>query len=141
MTDTDAVPPPLWVILPEQFVAVRCSFDRGHTSTMDFRAFSLCGDADSGWELIHNCNPYPLADWQLVEAEIDGGLKWDGCINWQTNPSCMMHGCGPGHIGQVTAIFQTVYHIGKRHMSLLDDEVPPLPEGAIEIAEVTGADA
>ena len=53
----------------------RVEMDR-HELHCDFRLFELdyCGEKP---------------DW-IVE----GFVKWDGCSNWMTNPSCMQHFCG-----------------------------------------------
>ena len=125
------VPAPSWVILPEHDYAIRFSFDHGHASAMTFRVYAsqLIGTGI----FIGEDYAQSLADWDDAFCVINGTLKWDGCINWQTNPVCMVHGCSPSHMDDLTAIFQTVYRIGKRHMDLLGDEVKPLPEGALEI--------
>lgn len=137
---------PHWVILPATFNAIRfhariTSANDGSPSAISFHVFSVCQSvsadgADTTWELIDCGNTWPLDQWQEAFCEIDGDVKWDGCINWQTNPDTMMHGCGPRHVDQIQAIFATVYHVAKRHMDLLGDEVPPMPDGAIEITEI-----
>lgn len=110
--------------------------------TLRFRVFSVCQYWEPGydvtkqgqWELIRFGETAPISAWKEAENdEISGWLKWDGCINWQTNSDCMAHGCGPGMIEALRDVFAVVYRIGKRHFDLLGDEVPPMPDGAIEI--------
>lgn len=43
------------------------------------------------------------------EVVIRGSLKWDGCINWETDPDCMMHNCGMDSIRELTACFERLY--------------------------------
>lgn len=131
---------PAWIILTEQMIAIRFSFDYGHKCTMAFRVFDACqafpfGSDEGAWQLTDCGETYALDKWQDAFCTIDGDLKWDGCINWQTNPECMMHGCGSNHVEQITAIFQTIYHVGKRHMDFLGDAVPAMPKGALELMD------
>jgi hypothetical protein len=135
MSESETIPAPAWVILTKHMLAIRFSFDYGHLSTMSFRVFLASEDEDGKWDIFATMDNFPLSEWGSVPWEIDGALKWDGCINWQTNPDCMAHGCGPRYVDQITAIFQTVYSVGKRRMSLLGDEVKPLPDGALEVGE------
>lgn len=136
MTDSE-LPPPTWIVLPDQMMIVRCWFDTYRTS-MNFRVWGACESTSPEgvvtWELIDCGVIWQAEDWKDACWNFDGALKWDGCINWQTNPEIMMHGCGPQHVDQITAVFQTVYHVGKRHFDLLGDEVPALPANAIELA-------
>lgn len=134
---TESLPIPMWLILVDHYTAIRCSFDNKYA--MDFRVYSVCeafapGDSIGRWELIDCGKTTALDDWENGFAEIDGSLKWDGCINWQTNPEIMMHGCGPGHAAEIVAIFQVIYAYGKRHLDLLGDEVDPMPDNVIEMA-------
>lgn len=139
MTGEETLPSPFWVILTKENYAIRFSFDYGHTSALSFRVYeaSCQMSPEEKWEIRggeDGCGDYEdLAAWKRAFASIDGALKWDGCINWQTNPDLMVHGCGPSHVNALQAIFATVYHVGKRYNDLLGDPVPPMPEGAIEL--------
>lgn len=129
-----ADPRTTWVLLTRHGKAVRTSITRadeaGGANFMGFHAFGL-EDADR----MTLDDGVALADWETASAQIRGELKWDGCINWETDPKRMMHGCGPGHVEEIAAILSTVYHVGKRHMDLLDEDAPPMPDGAIEIID------
>ena len=40
------------------------------------------------------------------EPEMSGGVKWDGCSNWETSSECMLHRCdrdGLLKLGQIMA--------------------------------------
>ena len=125
-----------WIILPPQTYGIRYDVQQYH---MDFAVYPVAQAFEGlskvgAWCLFDGANQYDLAEHEQADFEIRGSLKWDGCINWETNPDCMMHGCGPGHAAEIGAMFNAVYHVGKRHFDLLGDDVPPLPEGAFEFA-------
>lgn len=135
----DPTPAPFWLIMTEQNYAIRFSFDNGNYA-MDFRVFAAAegwhtGDTVGSWGLFDGNNDFAFEDWGNAFCEIDGAVKWDGCINWQTNPECMMHGCGPRHISTISAIFETVYAAGSAYYDYLGDEPPPMPKGVISILE------
>ena len=126
MTDEQTPPVSKWVIVPN------CNaihfWREGNESwrPVYFRVFDACeakgpDDEDFAWELLNN-------DWF-----IDGHVKWDGCINWQTNPECMAHGCSPSYAEEMAHIFQAIYHVAKRYVDMLGDVAPPLPLETIEI--------
>lgn len=50
------------------------------------------------------------------EVEISGFHKWDGCVNWNTNPDCMYHFCGADDAERLTAMFRTVAAIASREI-------------------------
>jgi hypothetical protein len=54
------------------------------------------------------------------EAEISGSVKWDGCINWETNPACMMHFCGPSDADRLAALFKDVWEEARKLMPHAD---------------------
>jgi hypothetical protein len=87
-----------------------------------FDAFEAKGLGEKEWHWEHS------KDWFL-----DGHVKWDGCINWQTNPDCMAHGCGPSYAEEMAHIFQAIFHVAKRYVDMLGDEAPPMPPETIEI--------
>lgn len=138
MNELETKTAPYWAILKAHNIAIRFSFE---SHAMNFHVFDAAegwraGETVGEWGLFDGQNDFTFEEWERAEVEIDGGLKWDGCINWQTNPECMMHGCGPGHARKIADIFATVYHIGKRHFDLLGDEAPPLPDD-VEIRPAT----
>ena len=122
-----------WVVLTDHFTAIR--YWRTSEHSMDFRVFDVVQVfGTEQWELSNGGVDYtPLGEWTQAFWTIEGNLKWDGCINWQTNPGCMAHGCGPNHADEVGDIFRTVYHVGKRYMDLLGDAAPAMPERAVEL--------
>lgn len=132
---------PFWVILEPYgygIVFVPTNIHRGKVLLLEFHVFGVVKashglDDPYQWIIWNGEGQWELSDWQVAEWEIDGSLKWDGCIDWQTNPECMVHGCSPRHAEEIAAVFSTVYHIGKRYMDLLGDDVPELPASAIEM--------
>jgi len=135
------VPDAGWVVLGEHNYAIRFWLEPEYRLGLNFKVFSAAegwhSDEDTSkpgtWELFGGNDGWLFEEWEQAFWEIDGGLKWDGCINWQTNGQCMVHGCTPRHADAITAIFQTIYHVGKRYFDLLGDDVPPLPEGAFDM--------
>ena len=75
-----------------------------------------------------------------------GYIKWDGCMNWMTDPRLMLHHCTPSDIEELSCALQTAYAIafsmmnsGKPH----ECAEPPRVQGWHELAEVNienGAD-
>jgi hypothetical protein len=48
---------------------------------------------------------------------ITGRLKWDGCMDWETNPICMYHFCSPKDVFDLAKMFDYLYSIGKEHIT------------------------
>lgn len=117
-----------WAVLTANDYGIR--FER-HEAHINFRVFNVCQGENQTYELLDCMETAPLADWETFDWELNGSIKWDGCINWETNPQCMMHGCSPRHAVDLTAIFETVYAYAKLHHDLLGDETAPMPEGVI----------
>lgn len=46
------------------------------------------------------------------EVEIDGSVKWDGCMNWRTSEACMYHFCNPQHAVDLAHRFSKVWELG-----------------------------
>lgn len=121
-----------WLILTSRHIAIRyivCDY------TVEFRVYDAWTDTGDKWGVI-DCDEGPLEFHEITDEtdwELDGAIKWDGCINWQTNPDCMAHGCGPSYADQLRLIFTTLYTIAKRHFDLLDDPVEPLDDSVLEI--------
>ena len=138
--------PPSWFILTDFNQAIRVSWDEvrsardGRPLSMEFAVYSASFggpiDEPGEWwlDVSSSSDSFMLTEWEQAFVELDGNLKWDGCINWKTNPACMMHGCGPLHAKIIAAIFDTIYHVGKRHMDLLDDPAPDMPSNVVEMA-------
>jgi hypothetical protein len=128
-----------WVILSDDNIAIR--FER-HDLHIDFWLFNAAlttrhqdGEVVSeGWELEDCGDSWPLDRWDDAFWEIRGSIKWDGCINWESNPECMVHGCGPSHITQLTTQFSAIYAFAKRHFDLLGEATPAMPEPILELA-------
>src|SRR6476469_10000179 len=50
------------------------------------------------------------------ELEISGFLKWDHCMNWNTNDNCMYHFCSMEDAHRLTKAFALVYAAGPKMM-------------------------
>lgn len=73
------------------------------------------------------CDAVELARRRARDADeatpdITGFLKWDGCINWQTDPECMAHGCGPSSADVIGSAFREVYRQAHAMMPSADWE-------------------
>jgi hypothetical protein len=129
-----------WIVLTDHGIAIR--FER-HEHHIDFRVFNVvCASYSDGkggwkevWQLFDGSASHALEEQAKAYWELDGSVKWDGCINWQTNPDCMAHGCGPRTVEHIRDTFASVYAYADRYFDLLGDEAPPMPEPFIEIAE------
>jgi hypothetical protein len=55
------------------------------------------GGADEGWDF-------------------KGHLKWDGCLNWMTNPNVYAHLCEVEDINRLSAIFAAVGRLAVEHV-------------------------
>jgi hypothetical protein len=135
----DETPAPFWLIMPEQNRAIRFSFDHGNYS-ISFRVFDAAegwreGDAVGSWSLWDGCNDRDFADWENADWDIHGDLKWDGCINWETNPNCMAHGCSPNYSRDLHLIFNTIYAAGGWFYDFLGDEPPKMPDGVFHLRD------
>jgi hypothetical protein len=47
--------------------------------------------------------------WEVVAR---GGLKWDGCCNWETAQPMMMHACEPRHLFEFADALQKLWENG-----------------------------
>ncbi len=43
------------------------------------------------------------------EEDIRGSVKWDGCINWETNGNCMAHFCEVSNMDDLNESFKWVH--------------------------------
>lgn len=59
---------------------------------------------------------------QEEKPDITGSIKWDGCMNWQTNPDCMAHFCEKDDISSLSAAFLWVRLQAGQLMSNADKE-------------------
>ena len=66
-----------WLPVPVKDGCLRMQYCREYSHVLSFRIFGEQLDPEGG------------DDW-----EIEAGVKWDGCINWSTNPHCAYHFCG-----------------------------------------------
>lgn len=55
------------------------------------------------------------ASFEIIDTEdenfvvISGSVKWDGCINWQTNSECMAHACDAEELKKQLELVNVVY--------------------------------
>lgn len=126
-----------WVVLTLHDKAIRFTPVASPDGILIGLEFEVHGVEDAAGPTL--TDGIALSDWRESESEMHGRLKWDGCIDWRTTGEMMMHGCGPRHAVQICAVLEAVYHVGRRHMDLLDIAVPAMPEGAVEIIEGDGA--
>jgi hypothetical protein len=132
---------PLSLVPKDRGICVRCWYEQEHS--MSFRVFDVIEwsspkEGEPQFELGDGGSPLPFSEWGKADWEIDGYLKWDGCINWQTNPHVMYHGCSPEMIDQLKDIFSIVYAIGGRYLKDIGGPQVSLPEECVEI--IDGAD-
>lgn len=57
----------------------------------------------------------PTDDW-----EIEAGVKWDGCINWETNPDCLYHFCDPGSVASLARAFDRAWAFTRDNLATAD---------------------
>jgi hypothetical protein len=56
------------------------------------------------------------------EPSWEGYVKWDGCVNWQTDTGCMAHFCCPEDIDAFAATFRTVWDLARPYFAGREDE-------------------
>ncbi len=59
-----------------------------------------------------------LYDFESEEYEmvVRGSSKWDGCMNWETDPDCMYHFCSDFDADMLAALFKEVWVLAKELM-------------------------
>jgi hypothetical protein len=129
--DLSNPPKPKWIILKDHMVGVRLWFEYSHA--INFRSFNVVQEARGDWYIAADGDFHTLASYEDIDYEIEGSIKWDGCINWQTSPECMAHGCGPSYIDIVHAVFTAAYAEAAKHFGDMIKEAKPMPENALEI--------
>lgn len=50
--------------------------------------------------------------------EARGSIKWDGCMNWQTDETCMVHHCTPRSAMGFTAALLAAYEMAATWMEV-----------------------
>jgi hypothetical protein len=53
---------------------------------------------------------------------IRGHVKWTGCSNWETNPDCMLHGCGKEGLTRIGDILGICWDLTKEYCDHWDGE-------------------
>lgn len=129
-----------WIILADQNIAIRFQRHEHHIDFLVFEAafatyFENGKKGEQRWEIGDCGDDHPLDQWADAHWELRGHIKWDGCINWETNPDCMAHGCGTGNLSRIHDTFAAIYAFAKRHFDLLGDEAPTMPSPFLEIAQ------
>ena len=68
--------------------------------------------------LLYGDSDYSSTDpWdEELAYDFRGSLKWDGCINWETNKDCMAHACSLEQVSSVSDVFKSVYAAASEHM-------------------------
>ena len=85
---------------------------------VDFKVFDAAWCSDDNRPLImDNGAPYPLETWKDRFWVWGGYVKWDGCSNWQTNPDCMAHFCGPNQGEDLATIWQEIYRLAANNLT------------------------
>lgn len=54
------------------------------------------------------------------EAAVEGGVKWDGCINWNTSDAGMYHFCSADDAQRLTRAFERVWKLAAEHLPTWD---------------------
>ncbi len=52
----------------------------------------------------------------MLEADV----KWDGCVNWQTNPDCMFHFCGVDDLEKLREAFLVMWQFTRDNLDVAD---------------------
>lgn len=53
---------------------------------------------------------------EIYEMVVRGSSKWDGCMNWETDPECMYHFCSDYDADILAALFKEVWVLAKALM-------------------------
>jgi len=60
--------------------------------------------------------PDETSDAWEAEVEIEGHLKFDGCLDWSTDADCALHHCRLSELQQLWAVWPVVYELGRKHL-------------------------
>jgi len=73
--------------------------------------------------------PFSISDYcdDEGEASITGHVKWDGCMDWQTNPNCMAHLCEPEAVPDLAWAFREAWRLCGDAMGDKYDQNAPRP--------------
>ena len=99
-----------------------------YTSTdynMEFKVVSIMGtDLDSNVTYYGEDCAVTEEDPHKVKSWMHGGLKWDGCINWQfTDEEVMVHFCGRADAARLGRVLDLIYDLGQKTIGGWDAEV------------------
>ena len=118
---------PFWISIPDTNLHIRFwseTYDDNHEPiVLSFRLFKPQSD------LLVRDQDFITFPWESHLWEIDGFLKWDGCINWKTRDNSYTHGCGPDHIENISKFLTCIYWVGSEYMPVEFDR-PSLPDDA-----------
>lgn len=71
------------------------------------------------------------------ETEVEGHVRWDGCVNWQTPDGTMAHSCVPADVASLAAALMMVWPLARR---LYGDRADPLADwGEEDLSASPGA--
>lgn len=111
-------------------------FDRATARTEKFGEWLIMYQPDSHfvsfvitpWEEFSiNGAPYELN--RVLESDIVGHVKWDGCSNWRTEgPNYALHFCGPEGLDAFAALLKRCYRLTQEHCPNFDSPIADLPE-------------
>ena len=59
---------------------------------------------------ICSCPNYDETNYAM---EVRGSIKWDGCMNWETDPNCMYHCCSVDDVDILAALLKEVWILAK----------------------------
>ena len=83
----------------------------------EFVVYECIGTDDSGPVLGHHNGRFlePCESIEQAKRYMHGDVKWDGCINWDLDPSdCMQHNCGLADAVAIADIFRAIYDEASR---------------------------
>lgn len=91
---------------------------------MDYREPTLFAETDR-FDIKASIHENGLSiEFRLYESGEDdpdtwdygGALKWDGCLNWQTNPACLAHYCRLADHVALGVAFEKVGEMAREHV-------------------------
>lgn len=68
--------------------------ETGAPGWLDFSIYQRMYGVTGGDVGYADADCQPTSEITAAFPIAQGSVKWDGCVNWESNPGCMVHSCG-----------------------------------------------
>lgn len=79
------------------------------------------GELEIEWAREHShAISFLFFDEHNDEWRVRAGVKWDGCINWETNPNYLYHFCEPACVARLARAFDRAWEFTRDNLDVAD---------------------